>query len=45
MSTEASLVEATDASPPRAKWARFAINGAHRPSDRLVLSSYVEPME
>ena len=44
-SIEASLVEATDAPPPRARWARFAIDDARRPPDRLVLSSYVEPME
>ena len=41
-----SLVEVIDAPPPsRARQAHFAIDGTRRPLDRLVLSSYVEPME
>ena len=45
MSIEASLVEATNAPPPQVKWARFAVEGAWKPPDRLVLSSYVELVE
>ena len=39
------LVEATGASPPLARRASFAVDGAQRPLDRLVLSSYIEPKE
>ena len=43
---EASLVEATSAPPPlRARRASFTVYDAWRPPDRLVLRSYVEPME
>ena len=45
VSVEASLIEVTDEPPPRARWARFTIDGARRPLDRLVLSSYVKRME
>ena len=41
----ASLVEVTDAPPPRARRTHFAVDGTRRPPDRLVLSSYVELME
>ena len=42
---EASFIEVTNEPPPRARRARFAVDGARRPPDRLVLSSYVERME
>ena len=45
MSIKASLVEVIDAPPPQARRARFPAYGARRPPDRLVHSSYVEPME
>ena len=44
-STEASHIKATDAPPPRAKRARFVVDGVWRPPNRMMLSSYVEPME
>ena len=44
-SVKASLVEATDAPPPQARWADFVVDSARKPLDRLVLSLYVEPME
>ena len=44
-SIEASLVEATDAPLLRARRARFAVDGARKPPDRMVFSLYVEPME
>ena len=36
-SIEASLVEAIDATPTRARRALFAVDDARRPPDRLVL--------
>ena len=42
---EVSLVEATNAPLLRARLARFTVDGARRPPNRLMLSSYVEPME
>ena len=45
MSVEASLVKATRASPPRDKRASFAVDVPRSPPDRLVLSSYVKPLE
>ena len=42
---EASLVEVTNASPLWAKQGRFMVDGAWKPPDMLVLSSYVEPVE
>ena len=42
---EAYLAEATDVPPLRARRASLAVLSARRPLDRLVLSSYVEPME
>ena len=44
-SVKASLVEATDVPPPQARRAHFTVDGAWRPHNRLVLNSYVEPME
>ena len=42
---EASLAKATGALPPRAKRASLVVHDAWRPSNRLVLGSYIEPME
>ena len=42
---KASLVEETGASLPWARWASLAVDGARRPLDRLVLSSYMKPLE
>ena len=42
---EASLVKAIGALPPRARRASLAVHDAWRPPDRLVLSSYIDPME
>ena len=42
---EASLVEATNALPLRARLARFTVDGARRPPNRLMLSSFIEPTE
>ena len=38
-------VEATGVPPPWARRASSAVHSARRPLDRLVLSSYIEPME
>ena len=40
-----AFVEAFNALPPWARWARFTVDSARRPLNKLVLSSYVEPME
>ena len=45
VSIKALLIEATGAQLQLARWASFAIDGAQRPPDRLVLSLYVEPIE
>ena len=44
-SIEAYLTEATGVLSPLARWASLTVLGGLRPLDRLVLSSYVEPME
>ena len=44
-SIKASLVEVIDTPPLQARQARFLVYGARRPPNRLVHSSYVEPME
>ena len=44
-SVEASFVKVTDAPPSQARRAHLTVDGAQRPLDRLVLSSYVELME
>ena len=42
---KASLTKAIGAPPLRAKKVWLVVHGAQRPPDRLVLSSYVKPME
>ena len=42
---EASLLEATGVAPPQPRRVRLIVHGAWKPPDRLVLSSYIEPME
>ena len=44
-SIKASLVKATDALPSWVRWASFNVDSAWRPLDRLVHSSYIEPVE
>ena len=43
-SVDASLTEAADVPPLRARWAGLVVDGVQMPPDGLVLSSYVESM-
>ena len=42
---EASLTEATGVPPSQSKRVSLGVLGARRPPDRMVVGSYIEPME